>query len=94
MYKAKLFLFFGIWVAILPYLGLPIMLKNILFSVTGLFLIYIGLVIRSKTPKNLSGNQFDNFSENNWNSNKKNKVTDKVVQEVFIETRELVEEQQ
>ncbi|MBP6866583.1 MAG: hypothetical protein KBC12_03530 [Candidatus Pacebacteria bacterium] len=63
MQKAKLFLVLGFWIAVLPYLGFPILLKNILFSITGLILVYFGLLIRSKMPKNKKN--FDNFSENN-----------------------------
>lgn len=84
MYKAKLFIFFGIWVAVLPYLGLPFTIKNVLFSVTGLLLVYIGLVIRSKTPVNKT-NRFDNFSENKFETIPRAKI----VEEVFIETSEV-----
>ena len=65
MQKAKIFVVFGVWVAVLPYLGFPILFKNILFSITGLVLVYIGLVVRSKMPKP-EPKQFDNFSENTW----------------------------
>ncbi|MFN4181164.1 MAG: hypothetical protein ACK4FA_00500 [Candidatus Paceibacteria bacterium] len=65
MQKAKIFVVFGFWIAVLPYLGFPIFLKNILFSITGLVLVYIGLVLRSKMPKTQT-KKFDNFSENTW----------------------------
>ncbi len=65
MQKAKIFLFGGLWVAILPYLGFPVFLKNILFSLTGLTFVYIGLVLRSKIPVK-NPKQFENFSENSF----------------------------
>jgi hypothetical protein len=65
MSTSKKFLTIGIWVAILPFLGFPYIIKNILFVLTGLTIIYIayGLYIQSKLSKNESTG-FDNFSEN------------------------------
>lgn len=89
MQRAKLFFFFGIWIAILPYLGFPYFLKNILFSLTGILLIYIGLVIKSKEPK-AKKNNFDNFSENSWNIGREAKEENKglmvveVVEKIII----------
>lgn len=62
MSKPKRFLTIGVWVAILPFLGFPIIIKNILFVLTGLLIIYLsyGLYLKSKTKKEV----FDNFSEN------------------------------
>lgn len=76
MQKAKLFLMFGLWIAVLPYLGFPILIKNLLFSVTGLILVYFGLLIRSQIPKkDRSGNKnFDNFSENSWQPSGANEI--------------------
>ncbi len=61
---SKRFLLIGIWVAILPFLGFPITLKNILFIITGLLIIYMGygLYIESKIGK--KEEKADNFSEN------------------------------
>ena len=71
MRKARILLILGTWVAVLPYLGLPYSWKNILFTITGLGLIYFSYVLfrNSKKKKN-----FDNFRENydfekNQNSN-------------------------
>jgi hypothetical protein len=67
MKKARTLLLLGIWVAILPYLGFPYSWKNILFTITGLFLIflaysfYLEYKIKTKDRKN---EVFDNFSEN------------------------------
>ncbi len=76
MQKAKLFLMFGFWIAVLPYLGFPILIKNLLFSATGLILVYIGLLIRSRIPKKdrLANRNFDNFSENSWNMQSAHKI--------------------
>ncbi|MEK7588643.1 MAG: hypothetical protein AAB438_02380 [Patescibacteria group bacterium] len=68
MLKARLILILGIWVAILPYLGFPYSIKNILFSLTGLVIIYTSFVIykelRLKKVKPTS-KKFDSFLENN-----------------------------
>jgi hypothetical protein len=65
MTKARMLLGFGIWVAILPYLGFPYSWKNILFTVTGLLLIYFGYILyREHKAKHGIKKIFDNFSEN------------------------------
>jgi len=65
MLKARIFLFLGVWVSILPYLGFPSFLRNILFSVTGMVLVYLSFVLY-KESKNFGKQKksFDNFSEN------------------------------
>ncbi len=65
MSKVKIIFGLGIWIAILPYLGFPYFLKNILFSVSGLGLIYLGYLLYndSKTGET-EKKAFDNFSEN------------------------------
>lgn len=63
MLRAKLFLIIGIWVAILPYLGFPSFFKNLLFSITGLILIYISFIFY-KEIKTKKIKKFDNFREN------------------------------
>jgi len=66
MLKARLLLIVGIWVAILPYLGFPHTLKNFLFSITGLFLVYVSFVIYKeyRVKKTKLVRKFENFSEN------------------------------
>lgn len=54
----------GIWVAVLPYLGFPFFLKNILFSATGLGLIYVSYLFYSSLKGDIREKTFDNFSEN------------------------------
>lgn len=64
--KARIILFIGVWVAVLPALRFPFLIKNILYILTGLILIYISLLIYKKYKnENLTHKkQFDNFSEN------------------------------
>jgi len=68
MRKARIFLFLGIWVAVLPYLGFPHSWKNILFSLSGLFLAYLGYTLHQdeklRERQSTGGQNFDNFKEN------------------------------
>jgi hypothetical protein len=66
---ARILFFIGIWVAVLPYLGFPYFIKNLLFIFTGFFIIYLSLLIyRRLKPKKkeIPENFFENssFSEN------------------------------
>ncbi len=65
MRKARTLLGFGIWVAVLPYLGFPHTWKNVLFTLTGLALAYLGYLSYKKFKlKEDSKKTFENFSEN------------------------------
>jgi hypothetical protein len=65
MSKVKIIFILSIWVTILPYLGFPISLKNILFSVTGLGLLYLAYMLyRDLKEGETKEKTFDNFSEN------------------------------
>ena len=65
MSKVKIIFILGIWVAILPYLGFPYSLKNLLFSVTGLGFVYLGYLFFKDSEKGKTEEKtFDNFSEN------------------------------
>jgi hypothetical protein len=64
MRKAKTLLFLGIWVAVLPYLGFPHFYKSILFSVSGLGLIYFSYTLYKEYKKVEAARTFDTFSEN------------------------------
>ncbi|MES3031926.1 MAG: hypothetical protein V4699_01640 [Patescibacteria group bacterium] len=68
MNKARILLFLGIWVAVLPYLGFPSFWKNILATLSGLGFVYIGYVIYQESRKSgeKAGKTFDNFSENKF----------------------------
>ncbi|MFA6524016.1 MAG: hypothetical protein WC264_00815 [Candidatus Paceibacterota bacterium] len=63
MRKARIFLTLGIWISILPYLGFPYSWKNVLFTISGLVIIYLSYIIyrESKIKDNKTS---DNFSEN------------------------------
>ena len=68
MNKLKTILILGIWVAILPYLGFPYIIKNVLLSLSGLAILYLGYLLRRELKEaNIQGAEddvFDNFSEN------------------------------
>jgi len=65
MRKARIFLMLGIWVAILPYLGFPYSWKNILFTISGLILIYLSYIVYSESKiTEKKERTSDNFSEN------------------------------
>lgn len=51
----------GIWIAILPYFGIPHFWKNILMTLSGLILVYISYLIYREEKKEVT---YDNFSEN------------------------------
>ena len=66
MSKAKIFLTIGVWVAVLPYLGFPYGFRNILFTLTGLLIIYFSytMYLAKKKTESKEIKKFDNFSEN------------------------------
>jgi hypothetical protein len=69
MQKGRIFLFLGIWIAILPYLGFPYSWKDILTTLSGLGLIFLGYMMlykKSKTGEMKKEKTFDNFRENNF----------------------------
>ncbi len=66
MRKERILLIIGVWTAILPFLGFPHFWKDILFSISGLVLIYFSYVLYKESKiKEISNEIFDNFSENN-----------------------------
>lgn len=66
MSKVKIIFGLSVWITILPYLGFPYSLKNVLFSVTGLGLIYLAYTLyRDFKAGETKEKTFDNFSENN-----------------------------
>lgn len=66
MSKAKILLTIGVWVAVLPYLGFPFGLRNLLFTLTGFLIMMFsyGLYKNSKKVEKKKTSNFDNFSEN------------------------------
>jgi len=46
MRKEKTLFILGLWIIILPFLGLPSLWKNILFAITGLMLFYLSYLFK------------------------------------------------
>ncbi|MDD5721333.1 MAG: hypothetical protein PHT16_02720 [Candidatus Pacebacteria bacterium] len=68
MKKVRIFLFLGIWITILPYLGFPYSWKDVLTTLSGLGLVYLGYIL-CKEPKIKEikmEKTFDNFKENDF----------------------------
>jgi len=72
MSKVKIIFVLGIWVAILSYLGFPLSLKNVLFLITGVGIMYLSYLLYRDLKVGETGEKtFDNFSENgNFNEQK------------------------
>ena len=65
MRKARILLVLGIWVAVLPYLGFPYSWKNILFTLSGLGLVYLSYILYKEYKiGETEEKSSDNFSEN------------------------------
>ncbi len=65
MQISKSLLYIGIWTSILPYLGFPSFIKNILFVLTGISIIYLSFMVRKAFKKETPIKKiFENFSEN------------------------------
>lgn len=64
MSKAKKFLTIGIWTAILPFLGFPLTIKNLLFVFTGCLIMYMSYQIYLENKKLNTETKNDSFSEN------------------------------
>lgn len=65
MNKVRITFILGVWIAILPQLGFPYSLKNILFLVSGLAIIYVSyLTYRELKAQEPETKTFENFSEN------------------------------
>jgi uncharacterized membrane protein len=65
MSKVRILLFLGLWVTFLSYLGFPSSWKNIIFSVSGLVIIYISYLLYNELKANTDKHPvFDNFLEN------------------------------
>ncbi len=63
--KIKIILGLGVWTAVLPYLGFPRSLKNLLVSVSALGLVYLSYLIYKELKGDTKETKtFDNFSEN------------------------------
>lgn len=74
MSKIKILFILGIWTAILPYLGFPYSLKDIIYSITGIVIMYFAyssfgdfkgkIETKEEKPDNFSENSNFNEEEN------------------------------
>ena len=65
MRKARILLFLGIWVTIIPYTGFPYSWKDILTTLSGLVLVYFSYTLYSEyKAKEKRKKTFDSFREN------------------------------
>jgi len=54
MRKEKTLLIIGLWVLLLPFLGFSITWKKVLFSITGLAIVYLGYLFYLEAKNRLS----------------------------------------
>jgi hypothetical protein len=65
MRKARILLVLGVWMAILPFLGFPYSWKDVLTTLTGLGLIYLGyMIFLDYKTRESKKETFDSFKEN------------------------------
>lgn len=72
MSKSRILFIFGILIAVLPYLGFPIFWKSLLFSLLGLGLAFFAYMMHRESKEHIEAQKkqnFENFSENNFNEN-------------------------
>ncbi len=63
MRKIRTLLILGVFISLLPYLGFPYFLKNILISLSGISVIYFSYVLYRQNTANKKPT-YENFSEN------------------------------
>jgi hypothetical protein len=68
MQRARILLFLGIWIVVLPYLGFPYSWKDVFTILSGLGVIYVSyrLYKESKVKETKEARTFDNFRENKF----------------------------
>lgn len=77
MYKLRVLLILSILVSILPYLGFPYIIKNILISFSGFGLICISYLLYEENKEEEKEEKvFENFSENHDFVETKNNTVD------------------
>ncbi|MDE2399777.1 MAG: hypothetical protein KGL67_02090 [Patescibacteria group bacterium] len=64
MRRERILLILGVWVALLPYLGFPYSWKNVLFTLSGLIVIYYSYMLNKEYKATQVTKPFDNFREN------------------------------
>lgn len=74
MKKERTLFFIGLWVIILPYLSFPTSVRNILFVISGLVIIYFSYILRKKSKeealnlKKDDNNKMNTFVDNIGNT--------------------------
>ncbi len=63
MRTTKTLLIAGVWIALLPYMGFPVLWKNILFTISGGYLVFMSYQLY-RAKQALNKEIFENFSEN------------------------------
>lgn len=72
MRKAYILLILGIWVTVLPYLGFPYSLKDVLLTLTGIGLVGLSYMFYKEFRARQNRKEtFDNFSENKFEDTEK-----------------------
>lgn len=65
MYKIRILLILGVWITVLPYLGFPYAWKDVLFTLSGLALVYVSYLLYQESRERKTENKHsDNFREN------------------------------
>lgn len=65
MSKTRILVILGVWVSVLPYLGFPYSLKNLLLTLSGFGIIYVSYLLYGETKTEAKEKEtFENFSEN------------------------------
>jgi hypothetical protein len=66
MSKVKIIFALSIWITLLSFLGFPYSLKSVLFTISGLGLVFVNFMLfRDLKAGEIEEKTFDNFSENN-----------------------------
>lgn len=78
MRKERIFLILGIWIAVLPYLGFPYSWKNILFTLSGLLLVYYSYTMHkeNKETETKPNDNYQNNDQNNYQNNQETNYSD------------------
>ncbi len=62
MRKLRALFILGVWVSLLSYLGFPIVIKNILFVVSGLLILFVVYLLYSENKKTEAGSRLSHTS--------------------------------
>lgn len=81
----RVFLILGVLISILPYLGFPYLIKNVLITLCGLGIIYLAYRLYQENEAKTSGTKtFENFSENHdFVENNTEDVINNVIEDIL-----------